>query len=266
MHSLSPSDLSILLVEPSKMQSKVISKHLQEEHIANISITGNISETLESLKGFVPDLIISALHYDDGYALDLINKVRENAEWTDIPFMLISSETRKEQLEQFKQAGVIAILPKPFTPDHLGKAINATVDILSPQELDLSYFDVQDVRVLVVDDSRFARNHIMRVLGNLGMKHMTEAEDGQQAIDILSQVMFDLVVTDYNMPQVNGKELTEFIRANSAQTHIPILMVTSEANEAHLSNIEQSGVNAMCNKPFEPENVKRILFQLLEQD
>lgn len=266
MHSLSPNDLSILLVEPSKMQSKVISKHLKDEQVANISTTCNINDTIQSLASFVPDLIISALHYDDGYALDLITKVRENPEWVDIPFMLISSESRKEQLEQFKQAGVTAILPKPFTNDHLGKAINATIDLLSPQELDLSYFDVQDLRVLVVDDSRFARNHIMRVLRNLGVKHMTEAEDGQQAIDILSQVMFDLVVTDYNMPQVNGKELTEFIRGNSAQTHIPILMVTSEANETHLSNIAQSGVNAMCNKPFEPESVKRILYQLLEQD
>jgi two-component system chemotaxis response regulator CheY len=94
---------------------------------------------------------------------------------------------------------------------------------------------------------------------------MQEAEDGQQAISMLQQQMFDLVVTDYNMPEVNGQELTEFIRSTSTQSHIPVLMVTSEANETHLSNIAQSGVNAMCDKPFEPETVRALLFQLLEQ-
>ena len=124
---------------------------------------------------------------------------------------------------------------------------------------------MHDIRVLVVDDSRLARNHIKRVLSNLGIQHLTEAEDGQQAIEILKQQMFDLVVTDYNMPEVNGRELTQYIRENSQQSHIPVLMVTSEANDTHLSNIAQSGVNAMCDKPFEPELVKALLFKLLEQ-
>lgn len=266
MQHLSTTDLSILLVEPSSMQSKVIIQHLHDEQVTNIQITANISETLSYLQGHVPDLIISALHYEDGYALELIKRIQSRSDWASIPFMLISSETRKAQLEEFKQAGVIAILPKPFTHDHLSKAIHATIDLLSPQELDLSYFDVHDLRVLVVDDSLLARNHIKRVLNNLGIRHMTDAVDGQQAINILSNTMFDLVVTDYNMPQVNGRELSEYIRTNSSQVHIPILMVTSDANQAHLSNIEQSGVNAMCNKPFEPESVKKILYHLLEQD
>jgi two-component system chemotaxis response regulator CheY len=266
MDILSPDELSILLVEPSNVQSKIICRHLDREHIDNIAHTTNIKTTIEYLDGHIPDLIISALHYNDGDAVQLIKEVRQNQQWDHVPFMLISSESRKEQLEEFKQAGVVAILPKPFNHDHLGKAINATIDLLSPQELDLSYFDVHDLRVLVVDDSRFARGHIMRVLSNLGVQHMTQACDGQEAINILSENMFDLVVTDYNMPQVNGQELTEYIRSNSQQTHIPILMVTSEANETHLSNIEQSGVNAMCDKPFEPETVKRIIFQLLERD
>ena len=123
---------------------------------------------------------------------------------------------------------------------------------------------MHDVRVLVVDDSRLARNHIRRVLSNLGMQHIVEAEDGKQAIQQLQQQMFDLVVTDYNMPEVNGRELTEFIREHSTLSHIPVLMVTSEANDTHLSNIAQSGVNAMCDKPFEPEAVKQLLYRLLD--
>jgi two-component system chemotaxis response regulator CheY len=266
MHDLAPSDLSILLIEPSSMQRKVIERYLAQESISNISQARTIKDAITSLSSHVPDLIVCALHLEDGNALDLIHTIKEHDVWHEVPFMLISSERRKEQLEQFKQSGVVAILPKPFTSNHLGKAINATIDLLSPNEMDLSFFDVHQLRVLVVDDSRLARNHIKKVLSNLGIQKMTDAQDGQQAIDLLAHSMFDLVVTDYNMPQVNGKELTEHIRNHSNQTHIPVLMVTSEANETHLSNIEQSGVNAMCDKPFEPEVVKRMLYQLLDQD
>jgi two-component system chemotaxis response regulator CheY len=178
--------------------------------------------------------------------------------------MLISSETRKHALETFKQSGVIAILPKPFTRENLGKAINATLDILSPQELELELYDVHDIKVLIVDDSMLARNHIRRVLTNLGIQHFTEAVDGQKAIAALNDKMFDLIVTDYNMPEVNGQELAQFIRNESHQSHVPILMVSSEANDTHLANIAQSGVNAMCDKPFEPKTVKKLIYQLLD--
>lgn len=266
MQQLSPSELSILLVEPSAMQGKVIIQHLAKEGVTDVTQANNIEQAVNELKTHEPDLIISALHYDDGDALSLVKMVRDNEQWQDIPFMLISSERRREQLEAFKQSGVVAILPKPFTSEHLGKAINATIDLLSNEELELEYFDVHELRVLVVDDSRLARKHIKKVLTNLGVMKMVDAEDGQEAIALLKDSMFDLVVTDYNMPEVNGLELTDFIRSQSDQTHIPILMVTSEANQAHLANIEQSGVNALCDKPFEPVVVKRLLHRLLEHD
>ena len=93
---------------------------------------------------------------------------------------------------------------------------------------------------------------------------ITEAVDGSEAIALLKDNMFDLVVTDYNMPEINGKELTRYIRSESEQSHLPILMVTSESNDTHLANILTEGVTAMCDKPFEPENVKKILYKILE--
>ena len=87
---------------------------------------------------------------------------------------------------------------------------------------------------------------------------------GYVAIDLLQNNMFDLVVTDFNMPEVNGQELTQYIREHSQQSHIPVLMVTSEANESHLANIAQSGVNALCDKPFEPETVRALLSRIME--
>ncbi|SFC85654.1 response regulator [Pseudoalteromonas denitrificans] len=264
MIALSPADLHILLVEPSSTQRNIIVKELKLEGITHIDLAQNKHQALDKIEQSAPDLVISSLHFSDGSAVNLLNSIKESDSIDDVPFMLISSETRKSELEKFKQSGIIAILPKPFTRENLGKAINATLDILSPEELELNFYDVHDIRVLIVDDSRLARNHIRRVLTNLGIQHFSEAEDGQKAISILDEQMFDLIVTDYNMPEVNGQELAEYIRSESQQSHVPILMVSSEANDTHLANIAQSGVNAMCDKPFEPQTVKKLIYQLLD--
>lgn len=265
MSHLSPNELSILLVEPSDTQRRIIIQHLQQEGIVSIQTAANIEEAKAVVGRHKPDLIASAMHFEDGTAIDLLSYLRVNSDYKDIQFMLVSSECRREQLEIFRQSGVVAILPKPFHAEHLGKALNATIDLLSHDELDLSHFDVHDVRVLVVDDSRMARNVIKRTIGNLGIKLITEAEDGAQAIELMRNNMFDLVITDYNMPSIDGLALTQFIRNESQQSHIPILMVSSEANDTHLSNVSQAGVNALCDKPFEPQLAKQLLFQLLEE-
>jgi two-component system chemotaxis response regulator CheY len=265
MHTISPSDLTILLLEPSDTQRKIIMSHLSQEGISSIQTAGSITEAKEIIGRHKPDLIVSALHFSDGEATDLLTYIKADKQYQDIQFMLVSSECRREQLEIFRQSGIVAILPKPFNSEHLATALNSTLDLLNHDELDLSHFDVQDLRVLVVDDSRMARNVIKRTIGNLGIRLITEAEDGEKAIAIMQQQMFDLVITDYNMPSVDGLALTQYIRNESTQSHIPILMVSSEANDTHLSNVSSAGVNALCDKPFEPKLVKQILYQLLEE-
>lgn len=266
MSSLCVSELDILLVEPSAMQRKIMIQQLQDEKVMAIDTAANVHEALEKIIRRPPDLVISALHFEDGSAAALLGAIRRIPALSELPFMLVSSETRKEQLEVFKQSGVVAILPKPFTRQHLGSALNATLDILGQDEVDLEFYDVESLRVLIVDDSRMARKLIRRVLSNLGIENFFEACDGSEAIDLLKRETVDLVVTDYNMPEVNGVELTEHIRHSELLAHLPVMMVTSEANEAHLSQVAHSGVNALTDKPFEPETVKRLLVQLLNQD
>lgn len=265
MSTLCISELNILLVEPSSLQRKIITQQLQDEQVTAIDTTVSLHEALETMLRITPDLVISALHFDDGSAVELLGAMRRLPKLAEIPFMLISSETRKSHLEIFKQSGTVAILPKPFTRQHLGAALNATLDVIDADHLELNHYDIESLRVLIVDDSRMARNLIRRVLSNLGIQFLLEAADGSEAITLLERETVDLVVTDYNMPEVNGLELTEFIRHSEFHAHLPVLMVTSEANETHLSQVAHAGVNALTDKPFEPETVKRLLVQLLDQ-
>lgn len=264
MDHIAISDLNILLIEPSDTQRKIITSLLLKENVAEIDSVSNMSEALAALKLHGADLVVSAMYLEDGTALKLLKEIKESEETASIPFMLVSSESRVSKLEEFKQAGIAAILPKPFKPEHLSKALKASLDLINTDELELEFFDVHEVRVLVVDDSRLARNHIRRVLENLGLKKIKEAENGAAALTLLKEDTFDLVVTDYNMPEMDGRELSEYIRFNAETAHIPIIMVTSESTEsAHMANIQQTGVNALCDKPFESSEVKAMLVSLL---
>lgn len=256
-------NLSILLVEPSDVQQKLIKKSLIESGVTQIETASTLESTLLLLNTYQPDLVISSMYLSDGTADDLLQKIRNNPKTESQAFMLISSERNKKYLEQLRQSGVLAILPKPFSAKEITRALKATLDIIIEEEVELEHFDVTLLRVLVVDDSRFARKHIIRVLLGMGVPEPVEAENGAQAVKLLNENTFDLIVTDYNMPEMDGKELTETVRQSNNHSHIPVLMVSSEANESHLANIAQAGVDAICDKPFEPAMVKELLFKIM---
>jgi two-component system chemotaxis response regulator CheY len=257
------SNLSILLIEPSEVQQKLIIKSLNVSGVSQIESANSLASGYALIQNYHPDLVISSMYLPDGTADDLLQKIRHNPATEHQAFMLISSERNKNYLEQLRQSGVLAILPKPFTSEAITRALKATIDILTQEEVELDHFDVTLLRVLVVDDSRFARKHIIRVLSGMGIPTPDEAEDGKQAIEKLNTQSFDLIITDYNMPEMDGKELTEAVRSSNLYSHIPILMVSSEANETHLANIAQAGVDAICDKPFEPATVRDLLFKIM---
>jgi two-component system chemotaxis response regulator CheY len=209
-------------------------------------------------------LVVNATYFEDGTRLDIIKQIKNDDSFAFTPFMSVSTENRLEKLEEFKQAGDAAILPKPFTPENLAKALKASLDLINADELDLDLFDIHDVRVLLVANSELSRNHISRVLSSEGLQKIIEFENGAQALTIFKNNLFDLVFTDYNMPEMDGRQLSEFICFNSETAQIPIIMVTSESSYSlHMANIHQTGVNALCDKPFEVNEVRAMLASLL---
>lgn len=264
MSGLGIRDLSILLVEPSVPQRKIIRRQLEDAGISKLDEADSIASALDKVQQYMPDLVTSAMYLPDGTGTDLVKALRDNPDTRELPFMLVSSEQKWENLDPIRQAGVVAILPKPFDGTDLSNALASALDFLQPDELVLEHYEVEDLRVLLVDDSAMARNHLKRVLGDMGIENITLAKNGVEAVEILADNRFDLIVTDYNMPEMDGEELTSFIRTQSGQSDIPILMVTSEQDSARLSSVRTAGVSAVCDKPFEPASVKGLLKQILE--
>lgn len=168
-----------------------------------------------------PDLVISSLYLPDMTGTDLVHRIRESADFSDTPFMLISSETRFRYLDPIRQAGVVGILPKPFSAAELRTALATTIDMLDDTVHEIADLDAGALQVLVVDDSALSRKHITRVLQSLGIRRIDHAEDGLRGLEMIEQNYYDFIVTDYNMPRMDGKELIDHIRTESTQSSLP---------------------------------------------
>lgn len=251
--------LYVLLVEPSYSQRKIISQQFEDLGIANFLEVDNGNEALDCIETDPPDLVISSMFLPDMTGKDLVLEMRATKGTEEIPFMLISTETSFEQLDPIKQAGASAILPKPFRARDLRKMILATLDIGNPDHINLSDEQLQALNVLVVDDSALARKMIVRTLGKMGIVNLKVAEDGSEAIPMIQQESFDLIFSDYNMPKVDGHQLLKFIRHESNQPDVPVLMITTEGDESKLAAVQQEGVSAIVDKPFDITTVRLMI-------
>lgn len=112
-------------------------------------------------------------------------------------------------------------------------------------------------RVLVADDSSTMRKIILRSLQAVGVPAAEEAADGQEAIDMFKKAPFDLVLTDWNMPNKNGLDVIREIRAMNGA--VPIIMVTTEAEKTRVLEAIQAGVSDYLVKPFTADTLREKL-------
>jgi len=257
-------DLSVLLVEPSHMQANLVTRMLEHQGVIEVKVVDSAAAALAALteSAAVGRVVISSLYLPDMAGTDLVAAMRGDPDLETIPFILVSSETRPQVLEPVRQSGACSIVAKPFNEQQLSRALYAAADYLNPPE-DMDIAEVESLRVLLVDDSMASRNHLRRLLEELGIERITEAVDGKQAVNLLQETMVDLVITDYNMPEMDGRELTEYIRTQSWQNNVPILMVTSEQNMGRLAAVERAGVSAICDKPFEAGSIRKLISESL---
>ena len=117
----------------------------------------------------------------------------------------------------------------------------------------------KNMKILVVDDFSTMRRIIKNLLRDLGFTNVQEADDGSTALPMLQNQEFDFVVTDWNMPGMQGIDLLRAIRADDSLKHIPVLMVTAEAKKEQIIAAAQAGVNGYIVKPFTAATLKTKL-------
>ncbi len=119
------------------------------------------------------------------------------------------------------------------------------------------------MNILIVDDSPTMRRIIVNTLKRLGYVSMTEASDGVDALHKIQEQAFELIITDWNMPEMDGLTLAGVLRHSEAYMHIPILMVTTRSVQEDIVAAIKAGVNGYIVKPFTPSILKEKIEQVL---
>ncbi|CAH9063773.1 Chemotaxis protein CheY [Pseudoalteromonas holothuriae] len=115
------------------------------------------------------------------------------------------------------------------------------------------------MKILVVDDMPLMRHVMLNMLRRLEYTDVSEATDGEQAIELLQATKFDLLITDLNMPKMNGQELIDKIRAELKQANLAVLVVTCDDNKQTVLNLISAQIDGMMVKPFTLNTLKRQL-------
>lgn len=123
----------------------------------------------------------------------------------------------------------------------------------------------KNIRFLIVDDFATMRRIVRNLLKDLGFHNAEEAEDGQDALNKLRQMPFDFVISDWNMPNIDGLELLSAIRSTPETSTMPVLMVTAEARKENIIAAAQAGASGYVVKPFTAATLEEKLNKIFEK-
>lgn len=108
----------------------------------------------------------------------------------------------------------------------------------------------KNIKILIVDDFATLRMSLKSVLEQLGYPEMDEAKDGQEAIDKLKEKDYDLIISDIDMPVMNGFELLDYVKKDDNLKNIPVIFITAEAEREKIVESIKAGLDAYITKPF----------------
>jgi two-component system chemotaxis response regulator CheY len=121
------------------------------------------------------------------------------------------------------------------------------------------------MKFLIVDDFSTMRRIVRGLLKELGYNNAEEAEDGVAALNLLKSTKFDFVVSDINMPNMNGFDFLKAVRADDSLKHIPVLMVTAEARKEDIVLAAQTGASGYIVKPFTKATLEEKVQKIVQK-
>jgi two-component system chemotaxis response regulator CheY len=259
-----PAGTAVLLVEPSRTQAVIIRKYLQDLGFGETISASSGQQALALACESLPRVVITALHLPDMTGVQLAQQIRGGCKEAAPGFVLISSEAESSGIGSLSKCGKAVLLNKPFTSVQLAEALQV---VSGKCQLENPVPEGSrgrgTLRVLIVDDSTPARLHIRKVLEGLGLAQFVEAADGAQAVATVARERFDLIVTDYNMPYLDGRGLIAYLKTDPSSATVPIIMVTTETDPVKLAAVRELGVAAVCDKSFRAEDVRGVIDALV---
>ena len=242
----------ILLADDSHLIHRQLVPPLQEAGY-DVVETYDGTEAVRQARSRRPDLVVTDIEMPrtDGY--EVCRTLKTDPSLRAVPVIIASSLGEGQDIETGFDAGADDYLVKPFSPDELISRIETILGGIEMRGRE---------RILVVDDSPLVRNLVVQALTRQGFEIVT-AEDGRQGLARAAEVEPELVITDYDMPNMNGFQLAHSLRQGDSTRRIPIIMLTARDTTTDRAMMRAVGVSVYLVKPFNIEKcvvaVERIL-------
>ncbi len=202
----------------------------------------------------------------DGFMI--CNILKRNINTKNIPVIFMTGIKSKEHILKAIKAGASDYIVKPFEP---GDLLTKLRKIMESEEL-LRFKDSKEkeeikveLKILVVSDSLIMRNILINYVKKAGYSNVKEAENGRDALALLMTVNFNFLITDWDMPLMNGIELTKAIRSDERLKNLHILMVTRRDKNKDSLHAKRSGVNDYIETTFGASKLKNEIPEILRR-
>jgi DNA-binding response OmpR family regulator len=244
----------ILLVDDSKVIHTHVGGLLRTEGYVVLNAMDG-GEGLSMAKAEMPDLIISDVEMPNMDGFEMCSQIKEDADTAQLPILILSSRGASVDMDRGFDSGANDYLTKPVDEDDL---LTRVLQMLGLDGMG------QRERVVVAEDSMVQRNLIVQGLEQQGFE-VIPAVDGKEALDLILEDPPDLVITDFDMPEMDGRELTRAIRQEEHLKELPVVMLTAADSDKDRQRGLHAGVNAYLGKPFVPDKIIVIAEKLIAE-
>jgi CheY-like chemotaxis protein len=269
-------DVRILVVDDKQTNRRILQGTLNSWGAQTTCATSGrqalakLAASLDAQKPY--QVVVTDMHMPEMDGFGLVTRIRSLSEITSMPVLMLSSGARRENADRYRQLGIGSFLSKPVRRRELLAAI---VALLRRQTTPQGSTEVvareftsrsREVRILLAEDNRVNQAVASRLLAKLGYI-LIIANNGQEAIDLLKQQTFDLVLMDVQMPEMDGISATKRIREYEKSTHghIPIIAMTAHVMKEDRARCLAAGMDGYVTKPISSEEVEAAILTALDE-
>lgn len=243
------------MIDDSRLARHILRRVLIKNGYKVIDACGG-NEGIKLACDKIPDLVLCDIEMPsmDGY--DVCRSLKSCNFTADIPFIFLSCKSAGLDIDKAFDVGANDFLSKPVNDNEL----------LSRIKLTLAQRQNKKTRekILVVDDSVLVRNLIKQGLAQQGFEVITGL-DGKNGLELAQLHHPDLIVTDFDMPVMNGREMTRALKKRHDLSHIPVMMLTASDSDIDRAKGEHAGVSTFLSKPFTPDKLVVIVEKLIAE-
>jgi len=267
-------DLPILIVDDNAANRRILTEVTTRWGMRSVAVECGIA-ALERMKeaeksgaGFRLAIIDSQMPQMSGF--ELAERIKKEPQLSSVMVMMLTSAGQRGEAARCRELGIAAYLLKPIRKSELLSAILTVLGQGSDQSSsDLvtrynSQATARSLRILVAEDNPVNQAVVVRMLEKMGHT-LTIAHNGNQALSMLGSAVFDLVLMDVQMPEMDGLTATRRIRENEKATgsHIPIVAMTAHAMKGDRERCLQAGMDGYITKPLSSHGIEETIADIL---